>query len=155
MDEFTSLFEEFTSLLEEFFTSVFNFNVMCGVIAAIIVFIIEIKLMKKKTKKNKKVEKAKSLGHIVKGKRIKYWADDPHSVNSWYHATYTYEVDGKEYKYKYMNKVVPPFDVTLYYINSPRKTFTAYEYKQNYSLILYYIIPIAVAIIVINCLGGV
>ena len=146
--------DEFTSLLEEFFTSVFNFNVMCGIIAAIIVFIFEIKIMKKKTKKNKKIEKAKRLGHIVKGKRIKQWDDSTAgSVDFWYYATYTYEVDGKEYKYKFMNKIAPPFEVTLYYINSPRKVFTEYEYKVFSLDILFYIIPIAVAIIVINCFG--
>lgn len=148
---------DFLNLIEEFKTSVFNFNVTCGIIAAVIVFVLEIIFIRKRNKTSWKIEKAKSLGHVVQGKRIKAWDDDTsgYSVDSWFHATYVFTVDGKEYKCRYLGKVSPPLVTNVYYINSPKKAFVENEYKQNYLSILLYIIPIAVAIVVINCLGGV
>ena len=149
--------EDFLNLIEEFKTSVFNFNVTCGIIAAVIVFILEIIFIRKRNKTSWKIEKAKSLGHVTQGKRIKAWDDDTsgYSVDSWFHATYVFTVNGKEYKCHYLGKISPPLVTNVYYINSPRKAFVENEYKQNYLSILLYIIPIAVAILVINCLGGV
>lgn len=149
--------DDFLNLIEEFKTSVFNFNVTCGIIAAVIVFILEIIIIRKRNKTSWKIEKAKSLGHVVQGKRIKAWDDDTsgYSVDSWFHATYVFTVDGKEYKCRYLGKVSPPLVTNVYYINSPRKAFVENEYKQNYLSILLYIIPIAVAILVINFLGGI
>ena len=148
---------DFLNLIEEFKTSVFNFNATCGIIAAVIVFVLEIIFIRKRNKTSWKIEKAKSLGHVVQGKRIKAWDDDTsgYSVDSWFHATYVFTVDGKEYKCRYLGKVSPPLVTNVYYINSPKKAFVENEYKQNYLSILLYIIPIAVAIVVINCLGGV
>lgn len=148
---------DFLNLIEEFKTSVFNFNVICGIIAAVVVFILEIIFIRKRNKTSWKIEKAKSLGHVVQGKRVKAWDDDTsgYSVDSWFHATYVFTVDGKEYKCRYLGKVSPPLVTNVYYINSPRKAFVENEYKQNYLSILLYIIPVAVAILVINCLGGV
>lgn len=148
---------DFLNLIKEFKTSVFNFNVTCGIIAAVAVLILEIIFIGKRNKTSWKIEKAKSLGHVVQGKRVKAWDDDTsgYSVDSWFHATYVFSVDGKEYKCRYLGKFSPPLVTNVYYIKSPRKAFVENEYKQNYLSILLYIIPIAVAILVINCLGGV
>ena len=98
------------------------------------------------------------LGHIVKAKRSKAWDDDHtgYSVDSWYHGTYIYEVDGKSYKYRYMGKVYPPLELTLYYISNPRKTFGAENKTKEYSLaLLALILPIAVYVFVVFLPGGV
>lgn len=148
---------DFLSLIEEFKTSVFNLNVTCGIIAAIVVFTFEIVFIRKRNKTSWKIEKAKSLGHVAQGRLIKSWDDDTsgYSVDSWFHATYAFTVSGKEYKCRYLGKVSPPMITNVYYISSPRKAFVENEYKRDHLSILLYIIPIAVAIIVINCLGGV
>ena len=67
---------DFLNLNEEFKTSVFNFNVTCGIIAAVVVFILEVIFIRKHNKTNWKIEKAKKLGHVVQGKRVKAWDDD-------------------------------------------------------------------------------
>lgn len=43
---------------------------------------------------------------MVDAKRIKTWDDDDTGTNvdSWVYAVYTYEVNGKAYKYKYMDR---------------------------------------------------
>lgn len=148
---------EFLGLIEEFFTSVFNFNVFVGIIAAIVVLILEIIYMNKHKKVNKKVEKAKQLGNVVTAKRIKTWNDDitGTSVDSWVYATYVYEIRGKTYQYKYMDRQTAPITLELYYIDNPRKAFTDKEKKNAFISLLFYLVPVAVAVITINLLGGV
>lgn len=148
---------EFLGLIEEFFTSVFNFNVFVGIIAAIVVLAIEIVYMNKHGKSNKKVEKAKQLGNVVTAKRIKMWNDDitGTSVDSWVYATYVYEIRGRTYQYKYMDRQTAPITLELYYIDNPRKVFTGKEKKNAFISLLFYLVPIAVAVIIINLLGGV
>lgn len=148
---------EFIKLIEEYFNSVFNLNVFIGIAAAIVVLILEIIYMNKHKKINKKVEKAKQLGNIITAKRVHTWTDNRHgtSMDSWVYATYTYEVSGKSYHYKYMERQFAPVTLTLYYINNPRKVFTGKAKKNIFSSLLFYLIPIAVAVIVINMLGGV
>lgn len=148
---------EFLDLIEEFFNSVFNFNVFVGIVAAIAVFIVEIIYMNKHSKSNKRVEKAKQLGNVVTAKRIKTWNDDitGTSVDSWVYATYAYEICGKQYQYKYMDRQTAPITLELYYIDNPRKVFTGKEKKNAVLSLLFYLVPIAVAVIIINLLGGV
>ena len=100
---------EFLDLLNRFMTEVFDVKVFLGIAAAIIVFIIEIRFTKKLKLRNRRVEKAIRLGHIVKAKKIKAWKDDVtgYDVHGWFHGTYSYEVDKKSYKYRYMSKVSP------------------------------------------------
>jgi hypothetical protein len=143
-------------------SSILTFNVVCGMIAAIAVFIMEIVIAYKnagKKLKNRKVEKAKRLGHVARGKLLRSWDEDPSrlSVTSFYNAVYVFQVDGKEYKCRYMGRDFPTTFMDVYYIHSPRRAFVEYEYSyiRNYTAVFVYIIPIAVGIIVAKCLGGV
>lgn len=149
--------DEFVDLINEFFNSVFNINVFVGIVAAIFVLVLEIIYINKHSKSNKKVEKAKQLGNVVIAKRIKMWNDDitGTSVDSWVYATYTYEVRGKSYQYKYMDRQTAPITLELYYIDNPRKVFTGKEKRNTIISLLFYLLPIAVAVITINLLGGV
>ena len=149
---------EFMELIEEFGTSVFNFNAFVGIVVMIVVFVLEVKWTRSHTSGNRRVEKALALGHVVEAKRVKYWdeATTPgEQVTSWYHATYTYNVSGKQYQYKYLEREHPPVMIKLYYINNPRKAFRG-EKKQSGALrILLLLIPIAVGVGVMLLLGGV
>ncbi len=144
-------------IIQEFYNEVFSWNIFCGIIAAIVVFVIEIRFFSKKGRTNKRIETAKILGHTVDAKRIKAWDDDTsgYSVDSWFHASYEYSVDGKVYKYKYLSKVSPPLVLKLYYKNNPARAFSENEKTQQPLAILIYLVPIAVAIIVVNLLGGI
>lgn len=77
-------------------------------------------------------------------------------MNSWFHGTYSYEVDGKSYQYRYMSKVTPPYELTLYYISNPRKAFRDEVKTEEHSLaLLGVLLPIAAGILVVFLLGGV
>lgn len=141
-DEFFQLMGEFGTLMRE------NWNVVCGVLAGLAVFILEMIFTRKRPKENRKVKKAKELGHVAKGKRLKYWKDDPYDVHARSHATYIFEVDGKEYKYRYLGRQHPPSFAEIYYIHSPRHGFVVFEDDRNYWEILWLIIPAAVAVLV-------
>lgn len=148
---------EFVKLIEEYFDSVFNLNVFIGIIAAIVVLVFELNYMNKHNTSNKKIEKAKQLGNVVTAKRIHTWTDNRHgtSMDSWVYATYTYDVAGKSYRYKYMDRQFAPVTLTLYYVNSPRKVFRCEGKKNAFFSLLFYLVPIAVAVIIINLLGGI
>lgn len=148
----------FLDLLNRLVTEVFDWKIFCGIVVAIIVFIIEIWFNRNFKMRNRCVEKAIRLGHIVKAKRVEAWDDDStgYDVNSWFHGTYSYEIDGKSYKYRYMSKVSPPYELTLYYINNPRKTFRNENKAKEHSLaLLSLFLPIAAGILVVFLLGGV
>ena len=149
---------ELSDLFNEFMTEVFDLKVFCGIVTAIIVCVFEIRLTRNLRLKNWRVEKAIRLGHIVKAKRLKTWDDDNTGcdVNSWFHGTYGYEVDGKSYKYRYMGKVSPPYELTLYYIRNPRKTFRNETKSKEHTLaLLGLFLPIAAGILVVFLLGGI
>ena len=149
---------EFLDLLNRFMTEVFDVKIFCGIVSAIIVFIFEIRFTRNLRLRNRRVEKAPQLGHVVKAKRNKVWDDDTtgHDVDSWFHAAYSYKVDGKSYKYRYMSKVSPPYELTLYYINNPRKTFTNENKTKEHSMaLLGLLFPIVVGILVVFLLGGI
>lgn len=149
--------EEFLEILEKYRTEVFNFNVFVGIVAAIGVLILEIVWMRKRTNTNKQIAKAIKKGHVVDATRLKTWNDDitGTNVDSWVYATYSYEVDGKSYQYKYMDRANAPIKLKLYYLDNPHKAFSEKQKKKNIFSLLFYIIPIAVAVIVINLLGGI
>lgn len=86
-----------------------------------------------------KVKKAKQEGRYATGTRVDvsrhydYDRNSGHEVRheTWY-ATYSYEVDGVEYKKRFMSwkdASEPPLRLELYYKNNPKKTFTPYEYR--------------------------
>jgi len=148
-------FEEFGNLI-----SSINIEPSYIILVFIImlVFIIEIILMKNgilnfKTNE-KRMKKAIELNHIVKAKRISYYDDSTNGneVDSWYHAKYEYEIDGKKRIYKYLSRKHPSIEITLYYINNPRRLFH-YEEKTSILFLLIYIIPFIIAFIIMNLLG--
>lgn len=148
---------ELIYFIEEYKTSVFNLNVACGIIAAIAVFVIEIIWMRKHVKKDGRKEEALKNGHVIQAHRISMWNDETTETrfNSYYHAKYQYVFSEKKYIYKYMGKKYPANVISLYYKNNPRHVWSDLEEKQSILAILFYLIPLAVMIIVTNALGGI
>ncbi len=150
--------EELVKLIEEFATSVFSFRAFVGIVVMIVLFVIEVKWTRSHTPRNKRVEKALKLGHVVEAKRVKFWDDaitpDERST-SWYHATYAYEASDKQYTYKYLEHEYPPMVIKLYYRNNPRKVFREEKKPGAISKILFLIIPIMAGVGVMYLLGGV
>lgn len=132
------------------------------VISVILTFVFEIILMKKgiisSIKSNsKKVEKATKLNHIVKAKRVDKWCQWDESKTepySFWHAKYVYTINSKEYIYKYFRRSNPPYELTLYYINNPKRTFCYEEKQSSIFNLIFYVLPIIVGYIVITLLGG-
>ena len=151
---------DYKELLQSFYQLILDtdYRVLIGVIVLISTYAIELFFMNKEIlsfKKNKKkMEKAVKLNHIIKAKRVSYYDDDPykHRPDSYFHAKYEYEFNGKKMKYWYLGKKVPPYVITLYYISNPKKAFH-YEEKDSPLIILIYIIPIIVAYCAIKILG--
>lgn len=150
-------FIEFSQRYYDFISNI-DYRILIGVIVLISTYAIELFLMNKgilSFKNNKrKMEKAVKLNHIIKAKRVSYYDDDPYKrhKDSYFHAKYEYEFNGKKMKYWYLGKIVPPYVITLYYINNPKKAFH-YEEKDSPLIILTLIIPIIIAYCVMKILG--
>ena len=101
--------EDLLELLNEF-GGMLDARVFLGIAAAVVVFAVEVKLFGGYRKSNRRKERAVARGHVVKAKLKATWDDDTsgYSVDSWFHATYDYEVDGVSYRYRYLGKVRPP-----------------------------------------------
>lgn len=102
------------------------------------------------------MEKATALGHVVTAKRIKYWDDGvtpDEKTTSHYHATYAYEVSGKQYQYKYLERAVPPLQIQLYYLDNPGRAFRAKEKRSGFARVLFLLFPIAAGVAVMLLLG--
>lgn len=133
----------------------------CGVLGAIIVFIIEIILCNKKVlfaNSDKKINEARKKGHVITGNLVKCTYKDRNSdtkvTDRIYSAKYKYTVSDTEYYYWTTSiSVKLPYTISLYYINNPQKTFSKADIKPNPFQILLYIIPIAVAIIIMKLMG--
>ena len=94
---------EFAALMEEFGTSVLQLSAVIGIAVTVILFILEVRWSHAHPPHSRRVEKAVALGHVVTAKRIKYWDDGvtpDEKTTSHYHATYAYEVSGKQYQYQ-------------------------------------------------------
>lgn len=74
---------------------------------------------------NRKRDIAVSRGHVVNAKRVKYAVGDDDS-----HASYEYMIENqkKVYKALFNNRVVPPENLQLYWIDNPRKIFAVEDY---------------------------
>lgn len=135
----------------------------CGVISAIIVFIIEIILCSKKiifsdAKFKKKVQKAIEQGNVVTGKlyksRYRDREPDNKTANRMYVASYKYLVNDIEYRYRLIStSSKPPYTINLYYINNPKKAFSEADNKPSSLQALLYIIPLVVVITVMKLMG--
>ena len=151
-------FAYFKEMLKEF-SDIMSFNVLLGIAVMVVLIIAEIKFMRTKGIKNKRqerrLEKAKSLGHAVTAIRLEQWKDTPVDPNSRVHATYAYEVNGKYYKYHFMEREAAPRTITLYYINNPRKTFRGTVEDSGFLMLLFYILPVAAGILTMLLLGGI
>lgn len=123
--------KEFMELITEF-KELFSFDVTMGVITLVVVYVLVMSWHAKnklqfKPRRYKDIEKAVNMGHVVEGKMISMWEDTDDGTStdpmSWVHAKYSYEVDGKTYIYRYMDRALAPDLLTLYYVNNPAKAF--------------------------------
>ena len=153
-------FEQFKNLISQIDIDP---KIAIMVVSVILTYVFEIILLKKgiiNDRKNngKKVEKAKRLNHIVKAKRVDKWCQWDESKTepySFWHAKYVYTINSKEYIYKYFRRIHPPYELTLYYINNPKRTFCYEEKQSSIFNLIFYVLPIIVGYIVINLLGGI
>lgn len=130
--------------------------VYCGIIAAVIVFIIEIKLHNKGlifSSDEKRLTRAKEKGHVISAKQVRCRYHDYDSGRRNYIATYEYEINGTKGKKVIVSKTQPPFSINVYYDVSPKKVFSDYDVGTSPLRILMYIIPIIVAYFVMRAMG--
>lgn len=153
--------EEIT--LKEAWTEILSYDpsLWFGLIGAVIVFIVEIILLKKKIIFNgleKKIEEARKDGRVLNATRIscRYENREPESktINRIYIAYYQYELNGKIGKYQVVStSLEPPHNIYLYYNKNSNKVFSTYGKKSNPLIILIYIIPILVAYFIMKVMG--
>lgn len=149
---------EFAGLIEEFGTSVFNLGAFVGIIVAIAVFVVEVRWTRTHPPRDRQVERARELGHVVEAKRVRFWDDaltPDERTTSWYHAVYSYEVSGGQYEYKYMERAYPPATMKLYYIDNPRRAFHEKKGRSSVSKLLLLVIPLAAGLGIMYLLGGI
>lgn len=132
-----------------------------GVVAAIVVFVIEIVLMKKGlifSGGEKRLECARKAGHVIPATMIKCRYEDKDSsgktANRMYIATYEYSAFGAVQTARIVTVgTKPPNAISLYYDSHPGKVFSEYDIKPNPLQFLLYVIPIVVAVVVMKMLG--
>lgn len=149
--EFLELWPRFWGFLRE------HWKVYVGFLVGLLVMILEIlHIRKHKPPVNKKVQKARELGHVVLGTRVSYSYSHGDDSTS-YHAKYTYEVDGAGYVYKYFDTQFPPLQLNLYYFNYPKRAFHEKESRVRSCLgiALFYLIPFMAFHVVTRLLGGI
>lgn len=147
---------EFTALMEMFGTSVLQPSAVLGIAVMVILFILEVRWSRSHPPHSRRVEKAMALGHVVTAKRIKYWDDGvtpDEKTTSHYHATYTYEVSGKQYQYKYLERAVPPLQMQLYYLDHPGRAFRGKEKRSGFAQVFFLLFPIAAGVAVMLLVG--
>lgn len=147
---------EFTALMEEFGTSVLQPSAVIGIAVMVVLLILEVRWSRAHPPRSRRVEKAMALGHVVTAKRIKYWDDGvtpDETTTSHYHATYAYEVSGKPYQYKYLERAVPPVQIQLYYLNNPGRAFRGKEKRSGFAQVFFLLFPIAAGVAVMLLLG--
>lgn len=147
---------EVIALMEEFGTSVLQPGAVVGIAVTVILFILEVRWSHAHPPRSRRVEKAVALGHVVTAKRIKYWDDGvtpDETTTSHYHATYTYEVAGKQYQYKYLERAVPPVQIQLYYLDDPGRAFRGKEKRSGSAQVFFLLFPIAAGVAVMLLLG--
>ena len=142
--------------MEEFGTSVLQPSALIGIAVMVVLFILEVRWSRAHPPHSRRVEKATALGHVVTAKRIKYWDDGvtpDEKTTSHYHATYAYEVSGKQYQYKYLERAVPPLQIQLYYLDNPGRAFRAKEKRSGFAQVFFLLFPIAAGVAVMLLLG--
>ena len=145
------------ALLVEKFKQEFVPGDFLGVLAFIVILAIDMAVLHAHPpglKRNKMVEKANQLGHVVKAHKVKdYYGvrrEDPYINNS----LYEYEVDGKKYKYYFFEYATAPHFLDLYWINNPRKAFPDIPKQRKGLSYLALLFPTIVAgLIIAYCRG--
>ena len=147
---------EVIALMEEFGTSVLQPSAVVGIAITVILFILEVRWSHAHPPHSRRVEKAMALGHVVTAKRLKYWDDGvtpDERTTSHYHATYAYEVAGKQYQYKYLERAVPPVQIQLYYLDNPGRAFRGKEKRSGSAQVFFLLFPILVGAATAYLLG--
>ena len=147
---------EVIALMEEFGTSVLQPGAVVGIAVTVILFILEVRWSHAHPPHSRRVEKAVALGHVVTAKRIKYWDDGvtpDEKTTSQYHAAYAYEVSGKPYQYKYLERAVPPVQIQLYYLDDPGRAFRSKEKRSGSAQVFFLLFPILVGAATAYLLG--
>ena len=147
---------EVIALMEEFGTSVLHPSAVVCIAVTVIRFSLEVRWSRAHPPRSRRVEKAMALGHVVTANRIKYWDDGTttdEKTTSHYHATYAYEVAGKQYQYKYLERAVPPVQIQLYYLDDPGRAFRGKEKRSGFAQVFFLLFPIAVGVAVMLLLG--
>lgn len=148
---------ELIALIEELGTSVLRFPALAGIAVTAAVFALEIKWSRAHAPGGRRVEKAVRLGHVVEARRTTYWDDattPAERPTSWYHALYTYDISGRQYRYTYLERAYPPPVIRLYYIDNPRRAFRGERKRSAAANALFLLIPIAAGAGVMCLLHG-
>ena len=150
---------EFPAEAKELFT----FPMMAGFVTWLVTQILAIWFMVKfkPQKKNRKIEEAIRLGHVVKAVNDGKWDAYNYRQRKEYNCDYVYMVNGRKYKYGYVGRSIPPQELTLYYLNDPGKAFPGMDMMTwghdmaglKYALV--FIIPLVLGALVIVKLGGI
>ena len=111
-----------------------------GVLAFVVIYAIELAYLKAHPpglKRNKKVERAKELGHVVKAHKVRDLYGERREHPNLSSAIYEYEVNGKEYRYYFSEYAVAPQFLELYWISRPKNVF---PYLPRKRMLIYYLI---------------
>ena len=148
--------EEVIALFGEFGTSVLQPGAVISLAITVILFILEVRWSRAHPPRSRRAEKAKALSHVVTARRVKYWDDGvspDEKTTSQYHATYAYEVAGKQYQYKYLERAVPPVQIQFYYLDHPGQAFRGAEKRSLLLQIFLLLFPILVGAAAAYLLG--
>lgn len=151
--ELTEVWNQFQEIMQEFF-KMLDIRIIIAIVIAVIIFIFEMKAIRKYKPRNRKKEQAIALGHSVQATRVKYWDESETGYDGPYEVVYEYEVNGKTYTYKCRIGKEPPETLELYYLDEPGRAFDDLPKTQTALAIFCYIIPFAVAMIIYCVLGG-
>lgn len=130
-----------------------------GVLAFVVIYAIELAYLKAHPpglKQNKKVERAKELGHVVKAHKVRdlRTLEERTSEPGMAHSVYEYEVDGNKYKYYFFGYATDPQFLDLFWINHPRKAFPYIPKKRMWASYLAILFPAVVAGLIIVYFRG-
>ena len=148
--------EEAIALFREFGTSVLRPGAVIGLAITVVLFILEVRWSRAHPPRSRRAEKAKALGHVVTARRVKYWDDGvspDEKTTSQYHATYAYEVSGKQYQYNYLERAVPPVQIQRYYLDHPDRAFRGAAKRSPLLQIFLLLFPILVGAAAAYLLG--
>ena len=139
------------------FREEFQLTDFVGVIVAVLILSVELAFLKAHPlglKRNRKVERAKELGNVVKAHKIKDLFGERREHPNLSRAMYEYEIDGREYKYYFSEYAVAPHFLELYWINSPKNVFPDIPKRHTLIYLLLILVPIAVGGLIICYFRG-